>query len=97
LDWQLGGPNFVELPDGRLVCATRDYTGDHPTTSLAFVDVEGTYTPILDFPSQGDTSYPGMILQDGQLYISYYSGHEGKANIYLAKLSVAGLHTITSP
>lgn len=96
LDWQLGGPNFVELPDGRLLCATRDYTGKERTTSVAFINTRGGYTPILDFPSGGDTSYPGMVIRDGQLYISYYSGHEGKANIYLAKLSVAGLNSLTS-
>jgi hypothetical protein len=31
----------------------------------------------------GDTSYPGLVWHDGLLWISYYSSHEGKTNIYL--------------
>lgn len=91
---QLGGPNFVILPGGRLVCTTRDYTGPERTTALAFVGLDGQYEPVFSFPSNGDTSYPGMVLRDGILYISYYSGHEGKANIYLARVSVDGLGLI---
>ncbi|MCB0629218.1 MAG: hypothetical protein R2824_04805 [Saprospiraceae bacterium] len=95
-DWKrlsarLGGPNFVQLPDGRLICATRDYTGSDHTTVLAFIDTDGEFTPILTLPSRGDTSYPGMVLHDDVLHISYYSGHEGKTSIYRARLSVKGL------
>ena len=91
---RLGGPNFLQLPDGRLIATTRDYTGEHSTTAIAFMDTDGSFSPILIFPSKGDTSYPGMVIRDGVLYVSYYSGHEGKVNIYLARLSVDGLMTI---
>jgi hypothetical protein len=30
-----------------------------------------------------------MVWHDGLLWISYYSSHEGKANIYLAKVRLA--------
>lgn len=94
LDARLGGPNFLELPDGRLVATTRDYTGPDPTTILAFMDTDGHFSPILTLPSKGDTSYPGMVIHNGELWVSYYSGHEGKVGIYLARLSVGGIQRI---
>ena len=39
-------------------------------------------------PSGGDTSYPGMVEHDGQIWMSYYATHEGKSAIYFAKLTV---------
>lgn len=44
------------------------------------------YEPVLKLPSGGDTSYPGMVWHQGLLWISYYSSHEGKTSIYLAKI-----------
>ncbi len=88
---RLGGPNFVQIPDqvehqGKWIAAGRLY--DNPVrTELCHLDIErGQLTPILRLPSGGDTSYPGMIWHDGLLWVSYYSSHEGKTSIYLAKV-----------
>ena len=40
----------------------------------------------LKLPSGGDTSYAGLVWHDGLLWVSYYSSHEGKTSIYLAKV-----------
>ena len=48
----------------------------------------GGYEPVLTFPSSGDNSYPGFVWHDGLLWMSYYSSHEGKTSIYLAKIKV---------
>jgi hypothetical protein len=56
---------------------------------MASLDVEkSTIEPILSLPSGGDTSYPGLVWHDNVLWVSYYSSHEGKANVYLAKVSI---------
>ena len=81
---RLGGPNFIRLPDGRLWAGSRAYTQD-PTTILARM-TRNSFEPVLTLPSGGDTSYPGMVWHQGLLWISYYSSHEGKSNIYLAKV-----------
>jgi hypothetical protein len=47
-----------------------------------------TLTPILELPSGGDCSYPGMVFHEGHLFVSYYSSHEGKASIYIAKIKI---------
>jgi hypothetical protein len=83
---RLGGPNFLQAPDGSLWAAGRQYD-KHPKMHLARL-TPTTYDPLLLFPSGGDCSYPGMALHDDLLWISYYSSHEGKTSIYLAKVKL---------
>ena len=40
--------------------------------------------PILELPSGGDCSYPGLYWHDDLLHVTFYSSHEGKAAIYYA-------------
>lgn len=83
---RIGGPNMIQLPDGRIIAATRLYS-PRARTSLSWVDpVAGTMTECLALPSGGDTSYAGLVLHDGLLWVSYYSSHEEKTCIYLAKV-----------
>lgn len=85
---RIGGPNMIQLPDGRIVAATRLYYPKQ-RTSLSWLDPKaGTLTEFLALPSGGDTSYPGMVLHEGLLWISYYSSHEEKTCIYLAKVKL---------
>ncbi|MBK9167597.1 MAG: exo-alpha-sialidase [Bryobacterales bacterium] len=83
---RVGGPNFLVLPDGGMVAGTRFY-GDKATTGVARM-TPASYTRLLEFPSGGDTSYPGMVWHEGLLWFSYYSSHEGKTSIYLAKIKL---------
>lgn len=80
---KIGGPNFIRLPDGRLWAAGRHY-GNPSTTVLARM-TRDSYQPVITLPSGGDCSYPGMVWHDERLWMSYYSSHEGKTSIYLAK------------
>lgn len=90
LNLRIGGPNMVQLPDGRILAATRLYE-PRQRTSLSWIDTkDATMTEALKLPSGGDTSYPGMVLHDSQLWVSYYSSHEGKASIYLARVDFGG-------
>jgi hypothetical protein len=85
---RIGGPALIELPDGRILGGGRLYDGGH-RTSLFWVDADkGKLTECLRLPSGGDTSYPGFILHAGVLYVSYYSSHDGKTSIYLAKVKI---------
>lgn len=92
-DWKdlgvrLGGPHMLRLPDGRLVAAVRLLDGK-VRTALCWIDPQqGTLTEFLALPSGGDTSYAGLVLHDGLLWVSYYSSHEGKTSIYLAKVEL---------
>jgi len=83
-----GGPNFIQITDGHWLAAGRMHDGG-AHTALCCLDVEnGVMTKMLKLPSGGDTSYPGMVWHNNMLYVSYYSSHEGKTGIYLAKLKI---------
>ncbi len=82
--YRLGGPNFLILPNGTLWAASRYYP-DGPKTILARFGPT-TYEPVLALPSGGDCSYAGLVWHDNLLWMSYYSSHEGKACIYLARI-----------
>ncbi len=85
-DYQCGGPNFIQIPDGSLWAAGRYYPGGAKTVLARMTTT--SYEPVLTLPSGGDTSYPGLVWHDGILWMSYYSSHEEKTSIYLAKIAL---------
>ncbi len=86
LGLRIGGPNLLTLPDGRIVAAVRRY-GRNPWTSLNWLDpIQGTLCEFLALPSGGDTSYAGLCWHESILWVSYYSTHEQRTSIYLAKV-----------
>jgi hypothetical protein len=89
-DHRFGGPNFIELPDGGMIAGTRDYTkAPKYSTLIARMTME-RLEPIATLPSGGDNSYPGMAWDNGTLWVSYYSSHEGRTSVYLARLKAPG-------
>tara|TARA_Y100000588_G_scaffold270844_1_gene286417 strand:- start:2588 stop:3364 length:777 start_codon:yes stop_codon:yes gene_type:complete len=88
LEADLGGPNFILLPNRSLWASARGMRPDgKPITVLAQM-TRNSYAPVLALPSGGDCSYPGMVWHDGMLWVSYYSSHEGQTSIYLAKIAI---------
>ena len=85
---RIGGPKIMQVSDGRFFAAVRLYDGQ-ARTSLCLVDPAlGSLTECLKLPSGGDTSYAGMVEYEGDLWISYYSSHEDKTAIYLARVKI---------
>jgi len=79
---------MLRLPDGRIVAAVRLYDGG-ARTSLAWIDSKaGKLTEFQKLPSGGDCSYAGLAWFEDLLWVSYYSSHEGKTSIYLAKVKL---------
>lgn len=92
---RIGGPEMIELSDGRVVAAVRKYhfnsigTCDAEWLELCWLHEEnGTLETIMKLPSGGDCGYAGMVWHEGRLWISYYSSHEARASIYLAKVEL---------
>jgi hypothetical protein len=94
LGTRLGGPHIVEAADGRLAAAVRIHESEdwHPShTSVCWIDPKsGGFEEVLRLPSGGDTSYAGLVMHEGLLWVSYYSSHEEKTSIYLAKVELEG-------
>ncbi|MCC6683268.1 MAG: exo-alpha-sialidase [Phycisphaeraceae bacterium] len=88
----VGGPKLIVLPTCKLLGGGRRYLPDKTwKTSLLWIDPQtAQIDEALQFPSGGDCSYPGMVLIDGTLYVSYYSSHEGigHTSIYFARVAV---------
>jgi hypothetical protein len=91
LDFQLGGPNFLFLDKKRLVMGTRKYKNERKTQIL-ITDLDGNVKKTFVLPSGGDTSYPGMLIFNDQLWVSYYSSHEEGSNIYLTKIPLKDMN-----
>jgi hypothetical protein len=100
MNQRLGGPNFIFLDDKTLCIGSRLYPseevsgeGNKKHQSAVFIsDLKGKVKKVIELPSGGDTSYPGLVVYDGKLWYSYYSSHEGKTSIYLAKIPLKMLN-----
>lgn len=94
-DWEwhdlgvrIGGPKMIALDNDRFVAGVRLYN-DKTRTSLCWIDPQNAnLDEALTLPSGGDTSYPGLVLRDDVLWVSYYSSHEDKTAIYLARVQI---------
>lgn len=88
----LGGPNFIQLPGGHWIACgrLRQHGGTPgPRTVVCELNVaSGDLIPLLALPSGGDNSYPGLAWHENQLWITYYSSHEERARIYLARVAL---------
>jgi len=92
---RLGGSNIIHYKGDKYIVATRSfqYEGD-PHTAVYATSPNGKFKCVTELPSHGDTSYPGLLIKDNLLWVSYYSSHEGKTSIYLAKIPVSYVENI---
>ena len=93
-DWEtipnrLGGPNLIKV-NNDWILGTRQYSKPARTVLGKLAD-DGKFTKWLELPSGGDTSYPGFLIEGNELWVTYYSSHEGKTSIYLAKVPLLSL------
>lgn len=88
LKWRLGGPNFLFLNDEELIIGSR-FHEDKTCTALFLTDLKGNAKKIIRLPSNGDSSYPGLVLYKKKLWALYYSSHEGKTSIYMAEVPLS--------
>jgi len=93
LDERIGGPDMLQLPDGRILAGVRKFKDNCAKdwraqwTELSWLDRDNArLMPCVKLPSGGDSSYPGMVFYDGEVWVSYYSSHEEKTAIYLARI-----------
>lgn len=86
LDARIGGPAMIRFEDGGFLAGVRLYDGRQRTALCRIDPAAGTITEALTLPSGGDTSYAGLVMHHGVLWVSYYSRHEGPARIYLARV-----------
>ncbi len=91
-DWRMPGPivqgpNFIPFDGERMIYSGRDFRLS-PFTGVGMLSRTSAVRELV-LPSGGDTGYPGLVCHENQLWMTYYSSHEGKASVYLAKLGVS--------
>ncbi|WP_100642162.1 hypothetical protein [Alteromonas facilis] len=89
LTYYVGGPAWITWRDSMIV-AGRAWTGKHMVTRVWQLDRNNAkLIPLIDLPSAGDNSYPGLSIENDNLYVSYYSSHQDACSeIYLACMSL---------
>lgn len=80
-------PAMLMLPDDRIVVAGRTTAGGKPRLALFWLEEQDDkLREFLEIPSGGEAGYPGLAWHEGLLWVSYYSSHDGKSGIYIAKV-----------
>ena len=90
---RLGGPNIIPYKNDWYFIGTRSFNFRNQAKTAIYLYREGDeLRSVVELPSGGDNSYPGMVIEGNELWVSYYSSHEGKTSVYMAKipLSYAG-------
>ena len=84
-----GGPNFIVMSGDEMWAAGRVLIdkGEDARTVIARMGLD-YIEPVITLPSGDDTAYPGLVFHEGCLWILYYSTHEEKTAMYLAKVKI---------
>ncbi len=87
----IGGPAAVAVSKNRFIVAGRHVkweTREFSTKIWLFNSDSKQLEELHTLPSSKDTSYPGLVVENDLLYVSYYSCHvDNEARVYLACLS----------
>lgn len=85
---QMGCPKLFIYND-EVYAVGRAYNGKTNCTALFSVDIEsGKLTKLLELSSDRDSAYPGAVVKDGILYLSYYQGNLMESSIYFTKIKL---------
>lgn len=86
LDRGFDSPCLLALPDGSILAAGRDRRPAERTVLCRLDPAAARLDEWLTLPSGGDCGYPGLVFHGGRVWMSYYSSHEGRSCVYLARL-----------
>lgn len=100
LNQRIGGPKLVQLANGELIAAYRIFKKDEEEikayTIISRINLQNNqFEELYRLPSAGDCSYPGLVVKDEMLYLSYYSSHEEQTQVYVAVLSIVDTKALT--
>jgi hypothetical protein len=105
----IGGPVMLQLSKSKMLIAGRIVQNGKLVTGLLILNMDldtikknlnlnsANLKLLTVLPSAGDNSYPGLVLINRMLYVSYYSSHESrKTSVYLTQIDIDQLLCETS-
>lgn len=92
MEMRLGGQDFLFYGDNIIASTRSHYIPSRCKTVILKGDETGRFEEVMVLPSGGDTSYPGLLIEGEELWVSYYSTHASSmAKVYLAKIPLKAL------
>ena len=90
LNIYIGGPAMVLLDNNTALIGGRIVQQNKLVTGILSLNLTTkALKKYCILPSAGDNSYPGLVKEGNQLYVSYYSSHQNqKACVYLANIDL---------
>ena len=89
----IGGPVMMRLDKNVALLVGKIVKQEQFVTGLLKMNLlNGDLHKLLILASSGDNGYPGLVLIEGMIYVSYYSSHEdNKSCAYLAQINAQSL------
>lgn len=88
MDGKFDYPNFLRLPDKRVIAALGE-GGKKSRTVIGEFDLKaGKFTEFLELPTGGQRLHAGLAAHDGHLWVTYHAAHKGKSCVHLAKVKL---------
>lgn len=89
LDDYIGAPAMLQWSKNTIIVAGRIYRKRKLKTAIWELNRQTKkLNLLLELPSSGDNSYPGLVRKNEDLFVSYYSSHEdNRSAIYLSKIT----------
>lgn len=94
LDWQwselneqLASPKLF-VYNNRLLCAGRSFDKQSRTTLFEIFPDSQKVEKIVHLSQPGDSAYPGVVVHQDKIYVSYYLSNRKRSNIHFAKLDI---------
>ncbi|MFT2091430.1 hypothetical protein [Paraglaciecola sp. 2405UD69-4] len=86
----IGGPALIKVNAELAILAGRIFEEGKLVTGVFTLNLNtAKLIKQLVLPSQGDNSYPGLVIENDKLYICYYSSHEdNKSSVYMTELDI---------
>jgi len=92
MEMRLGGQDFLFYGDVILASTRSYYIPSRCKTIIMKGNASGRFEEVMVLPSGGDTSYPGLLVEGDELWVSYYSTHASPmAKVYLARIPLKAL------
>ena len=85
--YEIGCPKLFVYKD-KLFCVGRSYQVQSKTTIFEIDVVNHLAKTLCHLTESKDNAYPGVVIYDNKIYVTYYSGDGKKSNIHFSEIKI---------